>query len=193
MKSGVHFPFFRSVVLLASCFLAACASFDDKAIGLQDNVVGPCGPGIEHFELRGRAMIRQAQRIDHLRFDWTHDLRTDRLLLTTPFGQGVAQITREHPTSRVLFADGKQIERENLVELSKAIFGTSLPLDELSDWLRGAHDQRHALSNGWNVLIEQIDALTIDGQRRCLPRIITATQADISMRVIVDQRGEAND
>lgn len=189
----MHQKFLRGLcatcVLGGSLLISACASLTDlpDASPLPNTVA--LGPAVERFSLSGRAMIRQGQRVDHLRFSWQRSPSGDALLLTTPFGQGIARITRDASGARLQLADGRTLERPNLSELASAVFDAELPLDELPEWLRGAHREWQGLSQGWAVMIEHADATVgPEAQSIYLPRTLAASRGDVSLRLVIDTR-----
>lgn len=187
------------LIFCGTLLMTACAGLPAPSLTPPTEQVR-LGPAIERFNLSGRAMIRQGQRVDHLRFSWQRSLGTETLLITTPFGQGVARITRDATatsgshSSRLQLADGRVFERESLSALASALFDTELPLDDLPEWLRGAYSHWYGASQGWEVTIEQIDTLTSGAPTlpvvTHLPRILAASRGDASLRLIIDSREE---
>lgn len=102
--------------------------------------------------------------------DWTHDSPTQQtLLLSGPFGQGLAQVTVDENGARLRTRDGQHAHAESAAALL-AQLGYPLPLDELERWLFGqgsseARLQRDAAGRtvqlndrGWQIRYDYEDA-----------------------------------
>jgi outer membrane lipoprotein LolB len=147
----------------------------------------PLGPAVESFQIAGRLAIRQGPRRDHLRFDWSHSAQTDSLLLTTPLGQGVAEIQRDNQGASLLLADGKRYNAPDWRSLVLQVMETPLPLEILPEWLRGGRPERQGNIDGWHIRIT--DATLLPSHQRRLPRVIEAVRDDVELRLIVDDWG----
>lgn len=134
-------------------------------------------------------MVRQGERRDHLRIDWEHGPDTDALMLMTPLGQGVARLSRDAGGALLEFADGRSVRARDWRSLAAEALGTALPLDELPEWLRGARPSRSETIEGWRV--EVVDVATY--RQGLLPKVIEARRGDIELRLVVDERLDAND
>jgi outer membrane lipoprotein LolB len=102
--------------------------------------------------------------------DWTHDSTTQQtLLLSGPFGQGLAQVTVDENGARLRTRDGQHAHAESAAALL-AQLGYPLPLDDLERWLFGqgsseARLQRDATGRtvqlndrGWQIRYDYADA-----------------------------------
>lgn len=161
--------------------LAACASLPmptDQALG----------PALESFALAGRLALRQGERSDHLRFDWEHSPGVDNLLLTTPLGQGVARVRRDAGGASLETAAGRRHAAADWESLTQQVFGVVLPLDDLPEWLRGAHPGRDGEVAGWRVRVTEVSPFR---QGRLLPRVLEVRKDDIELRLVVDERDGA--
>ena len=171
--------------------MAGCAGLqaDDEA-GL------PLGPSVDNFQITGRLAIRQGQRRDHLRFDWSHSPQGDSLLLTTPLGQGVAEIQRNSRGASLLLADGKRHEAPDWRSLVQQITETTLPLEILPEWLRGARPERQSTIDGWKIRVIEThllpDTTQLPSRQRRLPRLIEAVRDDVELRLIIDDWGSSS-
>lgn len=170
-----------------SILLAACSALPP---GSTPTAEARLGPPLETFHLRGRAMLRQDQRIDHFRFDWQHSLELDDLLITSPFGQGVGKVRRDATGASLRLADGRIEHAETLQTLTQRLFGTAIPLHELADWLRGARPQKTGTADGWSIDVEQVDTVSDPDPAvvRSLPRIQVMRSEDRLLRLVVDER-----
>ena len=59
------------------------------------------------------------------------------MLLSSPFGQGLAEIVSDAGGARLATSDGSSYTAETADELLQSILAYPLPLSKLLDWLRG--------------------------------------------------------
>ncbi len=155
------------------------------------------GPPVENFVAEGRLSLQQNKRQDHVRFRWQHTEAEDVVLFVSPLGQGLAEIRRDAKTARLTQPNQLTVEASNLPELAQRVFGTTLPLDSLTDWLRGAHPELEGAVDGWHVSVTET-ALHPTGasqqrtqccaayhQRRLL-RTLLVTRDEVTLKLIVD-------
>ena len=112
-----------AVVALA---LAACAS-----PGFQFP-----GHGAE-FELAGRIAVTYRDDAGSGNIAWRHGARVDEMLLTTPFGQGIARLARADGEITLTTQDGRKFSAVDAESLTEQVLGFRLPLIGLADWVRG--------------------------------------------------------
>lgn len=177
-----------AVIAALSIILSACGALPtghDATLATP-----PLGPPVETFHLRGRAMLRQDQRVDHFRFDWQHSTERDTLLITSPFGQGVGKVSRDATGASLRLADGRTDRAESLETIAEQLFGTPIPLGELANWLRGTYPQTVGGVGEWSVEVEQIDTVRASGAQttHTLPRVQLLRNQDLLLRLIVDER-----
>ncbi len=202
------------LALLCCCAIAlqlvGCASNAPlRAEKLVDDANQALGPAQSSFAIEGRLLLKQGRRNDHLRFTWDHNEAHDSLMLTAALGQGVARITREangtQPVAQLESADGKKFVGSDWQALSQQVFGQALPLDELPQWLRGAHTQWTGEKDGWKIVVTQAQRLAFKcgdatachqhqlGQpptSALVPRHIEITKDDTSLSIIVESWGD---
>jgi outer membrane biogenesis lipoprotein LolB len=101
-------------------------------------------------------------------------------LVTTPLGQGVAELGRDARGAWLRTADRREYFAPDWEGLAEQVFGARLPLNDLPAWLSG-----HAPSSvsGWRVeyLEYQSDALD------ALPTLIEVKRDDIELRLKVSE------
>jgi outer membrane lipoprotein LolB len=100
--------------------------------------------------------------------------------LTTPLGQGVAELTRDPQGARLVTADRREVLAADWAGLAEQVFGTRLPLDSLPDWLSGRPPTR---LSGWRVEYLEYQSDAADA----LPTLIEATRGDIGLRLKVSE------
>lgn len=131
----VHRHRIRSFIVLVSALLAGCASLS------VERDTSTLGGG---FELAGRVAVRYGGEGASGRIEWRHSPGADELLITSPFGQGVARITRRDGKVRLVAADQREYEASDAESLTESVLGWRLPLTGLPDWVQGRADPARA-------------------------------------------------
>lgn len=141
------------------------------------------GPPLPRFSADGRISLRQGDRSDHLRFSWEHAPGSDVVLLMSPLGQGLAELTRDASGVRLVQPNQATISAETLPQLAKRVFGVPVPLDAVADWLRGAQPALSGEVEGWRVVVSDTSAFR---QYRLL-RTMEARRDDAEFKLVVDE------
>lgn len=161
--------------VLLALLLAACAASPPLP-------PRPSAAAIAAFAFSGRLAVRQGETRHHVRIDWRHAAAGDEVLLTTPLGQGVAEILRDAAGARLKLADGRQFAAADWDALSAEVFGFRLPLDASVRWLLGgARD-----AEGWRVSVLERE----NEQPDALPTLIEFERDDIAVRLKIDEWSE---
>ena len=126
--------------------------------------------------------LRQGQRRDHLRFRWEHAPDGDVVLLMSPLGQGLAELKRDASGATLKQAGQPVVAADGLPQLVQQVFGAPLPLDAMTDWMRGARPDLGGEIDGWRVVISDTSPFH---QRRLL-RVMEASRDDVDFKLIVD-------
>jgi len=157
----------KRVVLLAA-LLAACAQVEIKP---------PAGP--LEFSFAGRIAARYGSESFTGNVAWRHAREGDELLISTPTGQGVAQIVRQGDAVLLKTAEPREYRDSDPEALTERVLGFRLPIDGLADWVQGKPSP--ALENrGWKVEYQERDA-----QGR--PRRMRLTYQGIELRLVISQ------
>jgi outer membrane lipoprotein LolB len=156
-------------------FLAGCAAVP---------VVSqrPAAPDISQFSFLGRLAVRQGETRYHVNIDWRHDPVRDEILLTTPLGQGVAEIVRDASGARLTLADKRSFVADDWSALSRQVFGFSLPLNASARWLVGDI----SATEGWRVTVIEREGAAAES----LPTVIELERDDIAVRLKIDEWSE---
>ena len=129
------FHFLRTFALVCFLpFMSACAVFSP---GTEDAF--PEQQSLQDFYLEGRFSLRQANQNYAGKISWRHEGSNNNLLLSSPLGQGMAEISTDHTGARLLMSDGRAYESPDVESLTKQILGYPLPLERLTRWVRGEH------------------------------------------------------
>lgn len=114
----------RVLAVVAALLCAACAEL-------------PRAPaGVVEFELSGRFAARYRDEAASGLLSWRHQAGRDDLLLSTPFGQGLARITRDGEAVTLVAGDDKRYTAADAETLTEQVLGFRLPLRGLADWVR---------------------------------------------------------
>lgn len=143
----------------------------------------PPAQAITAFAFTGRLAVRQGETRHHVRVDWRHTKGRDDILLTTPLGQGVAEITRDARGARLMLADRREFNAADWGDLSEQVFGFRLPLATSARWLLGDT----APAEGWRVTIVERE----NTAPNALPGIIELECDDIAVRLKIDEWSDA--
>ncbi len=116
----------RVLAVVAALFGAACAELPRAPEG-----------GFE-FELTGRFAARYRDEAATGILAWRHQAGRDDLLLSSPFGQGLARISRDGQSTTLVAADGKRYSAADAETLTEQVLGFRFPLRGLADWVRAS-------------------------------------------------------
>jgi len=123
--------------LLAAAWLstlcAACAVLPSAPGG----VASARRDALDDFSLEARFSLRHEDKNYSGRLSWHHSGADDELLLASPFGQGLAQITTSARGAQLTMSDGQVYAAADSESLTRQVLGYPLPLAQLTDWVRG--------------------------------------------------------
>jgi len=100
---------------------------------------------LHDFVLVGRFTLRHATQNHAGRIEWQHAGASDTLLLASPFGQGIAEITGDANGARLRSSDGSERTAASSDELLQTVLGYPVGLARLLAWLRGGHSEDGAV------------------------------------------------
>jgi outer membrane lipoprotein LolB len=176
-------PWWRNAVAaLCIALLAACAT-----------TPAPLPEGTS-FELTGRVAVRSGQDAASGTLVWRHGPGFDDLMISTPFGQGVAEIARRADLYTLTTADARRISASDPEALTEQALGWRIPLAGLPDWVRGRPypHARAAVSYGRggrpqriNQLGWTIEYLAYDDESG-LPSRLQLTREGLDIRLTID-------
>lgn len=147
----MRFP--RSILAVAAALLAACAQLPEAPEGAYE------------FELSARFAARYRDEAASGLLAWRHRAGADDVLLSSPFGQGLAHISRSGDAVTLVAGDNRRYAAADAETLTEQVLGFRLPLRGLADWVRGrpatdapaqaeyAHDGRllSLEQHGWRI------------------------------------------
>ncbi|MDD5250176.1 MAG: lipoprotein insertase outer membrane protein LolB [Rhodocyclaceae bacterium] len=168
--------------------LAGCEALPPRQAEISPR---PARAGISAFSLDGRVAARQDQTRHYANIAWHHTAAADDILLTTPLGQGVAELSRDAAGARLVSADQQVAAAPDWESLSAQVFGFALPLAGMPRWLLGdvAATQRDdvgrplaASADGWDIRYLDYESPAADA----LPVLMEFRRDDIELRLKVD-------
>lgn len=147
------------------------------------------------FALLGRVAVTHGDSRASVRVEWRHAAGQDDLLLSSPFGQGLAELTRGPRGARLVLGDGEVREADDAESLLAGLFGVAVPVSGLASWVLGRpladgilrrDDRQRPLrldEAGW-----RIDYAYDDEHPDALPGRVTLVRPDgTSVLIKVDQ------
>ena len=118
-------------LLLGVLLLGGCASLPAST------GIAPPRDALADFMLEARFSLRHEDKSYSGRLSWRHAGMNNELLLSSPFGQGMAEIVTSASGARLTSSDGRVYEASDAETLTRQVLGYPLPLDQLTDWVRG--------------------------------------------------------
>ena len=158
----------KVVVVLLAAFLAACAQVELKP---------PAGP--LEFSLAGRIAARSGKDAFTGNIAWRHARDGDEMLITTPTGQGVAQIIRQGDAVVLKTSEPREYRAADSEELTQRVLGFRLPIEGLAETVQGKPSPSLE-GRGWKVEYQEFD-----DQRR--PTRLRLTNAGAEVRLAIHQ------
>jgi len=129
------------------------------------------------------------------RLTWTHQNRSDRVLLSSPLGYGLAEIETTPEISRLRTAEGKTSESIDPDTLIEEVTGQRLPVSHLPAWLLGRSGGKarietdpqgrpsQLIEDGW-----QVDYSFEDDSPSALPAGLTLSRhGEIELRLRIEE------
>jgi outer membrane lipoprotein LolB len=158
----------RAVSLLFAAFLAACTHVEIKP---------PEGP--LEFSLAGRIAARSGKESFTGNIAWRHAPDGDELLISTPTGQGVAQIVRQGDAVLLRTSEPREYRAADSEELTERVLGFRLPIEGLAQTVQGKPSPTLE-GRGWKVEYQEYDA-----QKR--PTRLRLTNGAAEVRLAISQ------
>jgi outer membrane lipoprotein LolB len=155
----------------------------------------------EPFAIDGRLSARRGNEAVAVSFAWTHASPRDEIVITTPLGAAVAQLSGDASTRSVEVrgADGRVDVASDWASLTARSVGFPLPVAGLAYWVRGAarEDAPHVAeidaAGRVGVLrqdgCEVVYAYADNRSRR--PAQLRLACHDVELRIVIDRWREA--
>lgn len=152
-------------------------------------------PPAEGFEMTGRVAVRHGAESATARMAWRHAPAFDELMISSPLGQGIAELTRRDGVYSLQTSDGRRVSAPDPEALTEEALGWRLPLAGLPDWVRGRPQPGHAAETRYGddrraTLVRQlgwtIEYLAWDDATG-LPSRLRLTREDLDIRLAIDR------
>jgi outer membrane lipoprotein LolB len=170
---------FAAVPVLAAV-LAACATAPPPAL--------PAGG----FSLVGRVAVRNGDEAASGRIAWRHTDADDDLVISTPLGQGVAEITRRDGVYTLVTTRGERYSAADPERLTQQVLGYALPLGGLPDWVQGRPQRGAAAETRYEgerlaELRQHGWLIDYSGGDERPPKRMRLTRGDLDIRLAIDE------
>jgi outer membrane lipoprotein LolB len=152
---------------------------------------------LAEFRLQGRVAVRNGEQQFSGGLNWRRAAGRDVLLLSTPLGQGVAEVRRQPDGVELIDAEGRRHQAADAESLLRRVTGMQLPIEGLSAWVSGAPRAGTAFSaakdeqgrlgsleqDGWHIEFSRY----VQALGRWLPgRLVARRDADLEVKLVVD-------
>ena len=150
------------------------------------------------FNILGRISVQDKNQSFSGNFRWQHMAISDEILLFTPLGQAIAEITKDSEGVRLITSKLEAFYATDVESLTEQILGWRMPLDGLQYWIQGTHaplaaaekdldrkDQVIAIrQDGWHIHYSSFTPARSDSLT--LPRVINLFYDNLRIRLVVD-------
>lgn len=152
----------------------------------------PQRQAIAGFYVEARISVRRDDKPYHASLSWRHVAQRDEILLTGPFGQGIAELVREPAGTRLTTSDRRVFSAPDWSGLTEKVFGVALPLDGMSRWMTGVvtgaeldamNRPIRAQEDGWNISYSAYESAAPNA----LPSVLELQRDDIEVRMKIDR------
>ena len=152
-----------------------------------------------YFELSGRISVRQGQRGDFGQLRWTRAKDAQKIVLLSPLGQTVAEISQPDNQPAMLRVGSEIRTASNFEALAHEALGANVPIHDIAYWIQGLTDaQSGAASIGENDVAGRPQRLShagweihIEGYRRLgeatIASRLTAVKDDSVIKIVIDE------
>ena len=150
------------------------------------------------WQLNGRVSLTRGEEGWHAGLYWKTRADTFYLKISGPLGQGGFQLNGDARGVVLVDADGQRYAAQDADTLLAQVTGWQLPITGLRYWIRGlpapaagqvqlSHDEagrlRHLEQSGWDINYQRYQLVG----DVFLPTKLQLVQADVSVRVVIDQ------
>lgn len=186
--------------LLSGCITTPQTTADTavKTVLIEPVASAQVIPSAADFNLLGRISIQdQNQRLSGS-FRWQHLAISDEILLFTPLGQAVAEITKDQEGVRLINSKLEAFYADDVESLTEEVLGWRLPLNGLQYWIQGTHspttvaekdldnkDQVVAIrQDGWKIYYSSYMPVQLNQIPR--PRVLDLIYTNLRIRLVID-------
>ena len=182
----------RWLVFLGLAMLSGCALLPPAPMP----VARPAQPESAPFAMNGRISINHQGERHSAGLHWTHQVRSDEILLLTPLGQTAARVYRDDRNATLDDGD-KHYQDVDAESLMQQVLGWHLPLVGLHQWVLGlpAADTQAQIErdtngritvlrqDGWEVRYLRYADTRLDS----LPTRMQLSHEDMQVQLLIDE------
>lgn len=117
---------------------------------------------IARFNILGRMAVQDRSQTSSGSFRWKHWPANDEIILFTPLGQVVAEISRNPQGVRLITSKLEAFYAEDVEGLTQEVLGWRLPLSNLQYWIQGIHSPLTRAEKDFNEK-DQVITIRQDG------------------------------
>lgn len=154
------------------------------------------------FELQGRVAARAGDQGSTPSLSWVQQADESLLRLSGPFGSGGLTVQYSPGSLRVASSRGDEYEGDDAAAILSAQLGLVPPFEALRYWVLGLPAPGEAPTDrkvnavgrladltqlGWHIRYERWTALATDTGAVQVPELLTATRADLRLKLVVDR------
>ena len=192
--------FFCVFPLISGCITLTHPTAADKAVKtiLTEPVDSAQIAPAADFNLLGRLSIQNGNERFSGSFRWQHLTVSDEILLFTPLGQAVAEITKDQEGVRLITAKLEAFYADDVESLTEEVLGWRLPLRGLQYWMQGKHSPLTAAEmdlddkdqvvvirqDGWKIQFSSY--APAQSNQTLLPRILDLLYENLKIKLVVD-------
>lgn len=190
----------RGLLLASLVLLAACATSPSRVV-LDARQQQARLLGLQNWSLQGRVAVRTASDGVQADIRWRQRGAASDVRLAGPFGAGTLQLHLENGRLRVTDSHGTVLEDAEAADALRRQLGFDPPLGALRYWLLGLAMDGEPVAQvpgpdglttqltqrEWLVRYEDFRPQRAGGETVSLARRLTATRADLRLRLVVDR------
>ena len=183
----------RNWIVLVGVFLAGCATAPEVRLPSQPAI--EAAARVHSFQLSGRVGVKYDENGFFGNVRWQHDAQNDEILILSPLGQGVAQISQNDAGVTLITSNQQTYHAQDAETLTEEVLGWRLPLNGLRDWVLGRKtvgdakvtlDQsgriNRLIQDGWQI--DYLNYQELNGT--FLPQKLTMQRGNLEMKFIID-------
>jgi outer membrane lipoprotein LolB len=190
----------RLAALVATLLLASCTTTRDAidlpAMGSWQDRTAVLG-GISDWQFRGRIAVKAGDEGFNGKFNWMQDGDAFDASVGGPLGVGTVRIEGDGHSVVLIDSDGIRTHLDDVEQELRWRYGWTIPVESLRYWALGIPDPdgpgitelddagrlARLEQNDWIVQISRYQ----EAGGQAMPRILTATNRDTRVRMVIDR------